>query len=139
MDCIRLTGIDVYAHHGALPAERELGQRFVIDVELWGDVGRAAASDSLRDALDYTAVHQRIVELTGRERFTLLETLAERLAHALLLEFPLAAVTVTVHKPNPPIRNFLGSVSVTVDRNREDLMQPAWPPRDGRVDRGSVQ
>ncbi len=139
MDCIRLTGIDVYAYHGVLPAERELGQRFVIDVELWGDVGAAAASDSLRDALDYTAVHERIVNLTASERFTLLETLAERIARALLLEFPLEAVTVTVHKPNPPIRNFLGSVSVTVDRSREDLIQHHWPRRGSHRGGDSVQ
>lgn len=122
MDCIRLTGIDVYAYHGAHPAERELGQRFVIDVELWLDVQRAASSDQMQDALDYTLVHQRIVDLTAGESFHLLEALAGRICDMLLTEFPLDAATVTVHKPNPPIKNFLGSVSVTIDRTREDML-----------------
>ncbi|MBA4378312.1 MAG: dihydroneopterin aldolase [Gemmatimonas sp.] len=122
MDCIRLTGIDVYAYHGAHPAERELGQRFVIDVELWTDVQGAAVSDSMQDALDYTLVHQRIIELTAGESFQLLEALAGRICDMLLTEFALDAATVTVHKPNPPIKNFLGSVSVTIDRTREDLL-----------------
>ncbi len=121
VDCIRLTDIDVYAFHGALPAERELGQRFVIDVDLWHDLSRAAASDSMGDALDYTQVHSRIVELAGNQSFHLIEALAERISHMLLTDFPLDAVSVTVHKPNPPIRNFMGSVSVTVDRRREEM------------------
>jgi dihydroneopterin aldolase len=122
IDCIRLTGIDVYAYHGALAAERELGQRFVIDVDLWADISAAASSDSMDDALDYTEVHRRIVELTATNSFHLLEALAQRIAEMLLRTFPLDGVVVTVHKPNPPIRNFMGSVSVTVDRRREDLV-----------------
>ena len=122
MDCIRLTGIDVYAYHGALPAERELGQRFVIDVELWLDVHPAAESDAIGDALDYTLVHERIVSLCAGEAFHLVEALAGRICDTLLTEFPLEAATVTVHKPNPPIKNFLGSVSVTIDRTREDML-----------------
>lgn len=121
VDCIRLTGIDVYAFHGALAAERELGQRFVIDVDLWADIRKAAATDHMADALDYVEVHTRIVELAGSQSFHLLEALADRIATMLLTEFPLDAVLVTVHKPNPPIRNFMGSVSVTVDRRAEDV------------------
>ncbi|MCB1151416.1 dihydroneopterin aldolase [bacterium] len=124
VDCIRLTGIDVYAFHGALAAERELGQRFVIDVDLWADIRKAAATDSIDDALDYTEVHARIVELAGSAVFHLLEALADRIAAMLLDEFPLEGVLVTVHKPNPPIRNFMGSVSVTVDRRAEDRQAP---------------
>lgn len=122
MDCIRLTGIDVYAYHGAHPAERELGQRFVIDVELWTDVQLAADSDAMGDAMDYTLVHEKIVEMTGAESFHLIEALAGRICDMLLTDFPIEAATVTVHKPNPPIRNFLGSVSVTIDRTREDQL-----------------
>ena len=118
MDFISLTGIDVYAYHGALPAERELGQRFVIDAELRTDLSRAAGSDSMQDALDYTRVHARIVELTAGESCHLIEALAERIAEMLLDDVPLHSVRVTVHKPNPPISNFLGAVAVTVERFR---------------------
>jgi dihydroneopterin aldolase len=118
MDRITLTGIDVYAHHGVHPAERELGQRFVIDVALWGDWSQAARSDSLGQALDYVAVHRRINEATAAQSFQLLEALAETLCAELLAAFPVASVEVTVHKPNPPIPNFLGRVSVTLERDR---------------------
>jgi dihydroneopterin aldolase len=118
MDRITLSGIDVYAHHGVHPAERELGQRFVIDVTLQGDWSDAARSDALGQALDYVAVHRRILAVTASQSFHLLETLAERLCADLLQVFGVARVIVTVHKPNPPIPNFLGRVSVTLDRDR---------------------
>jgi dihydroneopterin aldolase len=125
MDRITLDGIDVYAHHGVHPAERELGQRFVIDVDLHGDWSAAARSDELARALDYVAVHRRIREVTASTSFQLLETLADEICASLLADFPIARAVVTVHKPNPPIPNFLGRVSVTLDRDR------AW--FDGRA------
>jgi dihydroneopterin aldolase len=118
MDRIALHGIDVYAHHGVHPAERELGQRFVIDVDLWADLTASARQDSLRLALDYTAVHRRICELAASTSFQLIEALALHLCEALLAEFPLTRVAVTVQKPNPPIPNFLGRVLVTLERER---------------------
>lgn len=133
VDCIRLTDIDVYAFHGALAAERELGQRFVIDVDLWHDLRPAAASDSMADALDYTEVHGRIVELAGNQSFHLIEALADSICSMLLTSFPLEAATVTVHKPNPPIRNFMGSVSVTVDRRRDEVLPAASPDVEGSL------
>ncbi|HEY8590998.1 MAG TPA: dihydroneopterin aldolase, partial [Naasia sp.] len=33
-DRIRLTGLRVHGRHGVFPAERELGQVFVVDLEL---------------------------------------------------------------------------------------------------------
>lgn len=118
MDRIALAGIDVYAHHGVHPAERELGQRFVIDLELFGNWTAAARHDDLAHALDYVTVHQRVHEVAGRDSYQLLEALAAAICRALLQEFPLTRVIVTVHKPNPPIPNFLGRVSVTLDRDR---------------------
>jgi len=118
MDKVSLHGIDVYAHHGVHPAERELGQRFVIDVDLWTDCSGAAASDSLNQALDYTAVHACINETTAGTSFQLIEALAGHLCRALLVGFPVDKVLVTVQKPNPPIPNFLGRASVTFVRDR---------------------
>lgn len=122
MDRITLSGIDVYAHHGVHPAERELGQRFVIDVRLDGDWSAAAGSDQLGQALDYVAVHRRILAVTAAQSFHLLEALAETICADLLAAFAVQRVEVAVHKPNPPIPNFLGRVSVTLQRDRAWLV-----------------
>ena len=117
-DKVSLHGIDVYAHHGVHPAERELGQRFVIDADLWTDCSAAADSDSLNQALDYTAVHRCINESTAGTSFHLIEALAGHLCRVLLESFAVDRVQVTVQKPNPPIANFLGRASVTLVRDQ---------------------
>lgn len=118
MDIVSLHGIDVYAHHGVHPAERELGQRFVIDVDLWADCTAAALSDDLSQALDYTAAHRLVCETTAGTSFQLLEALAGELCRALLEGLRVEKVLVRVHKPNPPIPNFLGQATVTLVRDR---------------------
>ncbi len=118
MDMISLHGIDVYAHHGVHPAERELGQRFVIDVDLWADCTAAALSDDLAQALDYTAAHRIVRDTTAETSFHLLEALAGELCRALLQGMAVEKVTVRVHKPHPPIPNFLGQATVTLERDR---------------------
>lgn len=125
MDRISLQGIDVYAHHGVHPAERELGQRFVIDALLWFDCSEAARSDSLAQALDYTRVHRLVCETTAETSFQLIEALAGRLCAVLLQELPVQRVRITVRKPNPPIPNFLGTASVTLERDRTWLDRAA--------------
>ncbi len=118
MDTISLHGIDVYAHHGVHPAERELGQRFVIDIDLMADCTAAALSDDLSQALDYTVAHRIVRTTTAENSFQLLEALAGELCRALLSGLPVAKVLVRVHKPHPPIPNFLGRATVTLERDR---------------------
>lgn len=118
MDTISLHGIDVYAHHGVHPAERELGQRFVIDVDLLADCTAAALSDDLSAALDYTVAHSIVHQTVAETSFQLIEALAGELCRALLAGLPVDSVVVRVHKPNPPIPNFLGRATVTLARDR---------------------
>ena len=56
-DRILLNGLHFYARHGALAAERELGQRFLVDLELSVDARPAGRSDDLSLTVDYAAVH----------------------------------------------------------------------------------
>ena len=121
MDTVSLHGIDVYAHHGVHPAERELGQRFVIDVDLWADCSGAALSDDLAQAVDYTVAHRIVRDTTAQTSFHLLEALAGELCRALLSGMAVQKVAVRVHKPHPPIANFLGLATVTLERDRDWL------------------
>lgn len=118
MDRVSLHGIEVYALHGVLPAERELGQRFVIDVDLWVDCEEAQAQDDLAAALDYAAVHEQVVAVAGGEPCRLIETVAGRICRQLLGGFAAERVTVTVRKTHPPIPDFRGEASVCLTRDR---------------------
>jgi dihydroneopterin aldolase len=117
-DRIDLTGIEVWARHGALPAEKAEDQPFVVDVAVFVDTRKAAASDDLDDTIDYGELADAIHDLVGGESHNLIETVADRIADRVLEDPRIGRVTVTVHKPQAPIKVAFGDVSVTIDRTR---------------------
>lgn len=118
MDRLKLTGIEVFAHHGVLPEEKQIGQSFLIDVEIEADLQPAGASDSLADTIDYASLAEKVHELVAGGRWNLIEKVAEETAN-LVLSFPVvSAVVVTVHKPSAPLAVDFADVSVTIDRRR---------------------
>jgi 7,8-dihydroneopterin aldolase/epimerase/oxygenase len=118
-DRIVLRGLRARGRHGCLPAERELGQEFMIDVTLGLDVRPAATDDDLLRTVDYGALADRLVAVVEGEPVNLIETLAERLA-ALCLDPPqVKEVEVTVHKPSAPMPHPFTDVAVTIQRSRQ--------------------
>ena len=117
-DCIRLTGITGYGHHGVLASERELGQPFVVDLAVFLDLGRAGADDELSRTVDYGYLAQRVHEAIGSEPVDLIETLAERIASVCLADPLVDRGSVTVHKPQAPVPVTLTDVAVTIERSR---------------------
>jgi 7,8-dihydroneopterin aldolase/epimerase/oxygenase len=100
-DRILLEGMVFHGRHGTLPTERELGQPFVVDVELRLDLRPAGLSDDLTKTVDYGEVHRLAKQVVEGEPTGLTETLAERIANATLEEHPLVeAVRVKVKKPH---------------------------------------
>ncbi|TCJ35277.1 2-amino-4-hydroxy-6-hydroxymethyldihydropteridine diphosphokinase [Parafrankia sp. BMG5.11] len=120
LDRIALTGLRVHGRHGVLPAERELGQFFVVDATLWLDTGPAAATDDLTLTVHYGELAQALADIVAGEPVELIETLAHRLVRACLAADPrVAAAEVTVHKPAAPITVAFTDVAVTVARSRD--------------------
>ena len=96
-----LEGMIFHGYHGTLPAERELGQPFVVDVELRLDLRPAGLSDDLAQTVDYSEVHRRAREIVEGTPLNLTETVAERIAAAILDDYPtIQAVRVKVAKPH---------------------------------------
>ena len=117
MDKVTVQGIQFFGRHGVTPAEREVGQRFVVDVDLRLDLARAGASDRLDHTVNYVAVHDLVREIGRGAPVTLLEALAERIARALLQRFGPKEATVRVQKPAPPIDGVMDWVGVEVTRS----------------------
>ncbi len=120
-DRIVLRGIQVYAYHGVLAAEKKLGQRFVVDATLFGDFSSAVRSDDLNDAVDYSRVHGLVCEAMSQASFNLIEAAAGHLCTVLLKNTDAQSVEVTVEKTTPPIPGFTGQASVTLLRDRKWL------------------
>jgi dihydroneopterin aldolase len=90
----------------------------VVDLELDVDARIAAASDHLRDAVDYKAVCDDIAALVSEQSFRLIETLAEAIARRIMSRFAVLGLRVRVAKPGavPAV----GGIAVRIERRRED-------------------
>ncbi|MFC1935955.1 dihydroneopterin aldolase [Chloroflexota bacterium] len=119
-DRIHLENMIFYAYHGANPEERELGQRFVVDLQVQLDLAAAGRSDALADTISYTELYCAVKAVVEGERYKLLEAVAEAITQRVLASFPISAVQVRVIKPSPPIKNaMLEGVSVEIYRERQ--------------------
>ena len=99
MEKIFIENLKVRAIIGTLPAERQYPQELCLDLELLCDGTRAAVSDDLRDAVDYSAVEQAVVKRCESSKFFLLEALARALGET-VLQFPqVASCVIRISKP----------------------------------------
>jgi dihydroneopterin aldolase len=121
-DRILLEGMVFHGRHGTLPAERELGQPFVVDIELRLDLQPAGLSDDLTQTVDYSEIHRQAKEIVEGPPVSLTETLAERIAGTVLGDFPsVDTVRIKVAKPNVRLDDtVLTGSAVEILRRRDD-------------------
>lgn len=119
-DEISITGIECFGHHGVFDFERREGQTFVIDVALGLDTRPAAASDDLRDTVDYGSLVASVKVAVENDPVDLIEALAQRIADVCLLDDRVEWTRVTVHKPEAPIDATYSDVALTVLRRRPE-------------------
>ena len=117
-DRISLRGLRIFGNHGVFEHERVDGQTFVVDLDLGFDLSAAASTDALADTIDYGAVAETAVRVVGADPCNLIETVAVRLADAVLAHHRVDSVTVSIHKPDAPIPHSFDDVVVTVTRRR---------------------
>ena len=118
-DTIFVNGLLVHAHHGVMAHEEQVGQRFMIDLELAIDLAEAGRSDKLADTVSYSAVVDTATRAFTRESFRLVEAAAAAVADALIAGFPqVVSVRVTLHKPHAPIAAIFNDVGVSILRKR---------------------
>ena len=113
---IEIAGLSLYTHHGVTAAEREIGQRLVLDVRF--DVGEpdALITDRVEDTVDYGEVCQVIALIAQQRSYKTLERLCAVIADRLASQFGADSVTVKASKPEPPIPLPVEEVSVEVWR-----------------------
>jgi dihydroneopterin aldolase len=86
--------VGVYKH------ERKVEQDLIVDVRLEFDFSRAASTDQIDHTLDYTRLTAMLEEWMQREKFQLIETLAERACVLITDAFPeIRHCRVTIKKP----------------------------------------
>ncbi len=117
---IEITGLSLYTHHGVSEAEREVGQRLVIDMRL--DIGEtdATVTDAIEDTIDYAEVCQLVALVAQQRSHRTLERLCSTIADRLLADYELEGVWVKASKPEPPIPLSVDEVSVEVWREASE-------------------
>jgi 7,8-dihydroneopterin aldolase/epimerase/oxygenase len=120
-DRILLTDMVFHGRHGTLRAEHELGQPFVVSVDLYFDLRPAGISDDLAKTVDYSEVHRKARDIVEGPPVQLVETLAERIATATLDDHPAVdAVRVRVAKPHVRLDDtVLAGSAVEILRHRD--------------------
>lgn len=117
MDIIRIDNLEVYAYHGVYDEEKEKGQYFYVNAELYTNTRKAGMNDDLDASTNYGTVCDFIHDFMTKHTYDLIETVAEQLAQALLLEFKLVKnVLLEIRKPHAPIEKEFESVSVEIER-----------------------
>ena len=120
-DRIRLEGMVFYGFHGVGPAEREVGQRFVVDLELDLDLRVAGGSDDISDTINYSRLYRAVQAIVEGPSRNLLENLADRIAQRVLGGFDVESVRVRVKKPEAPISgSVLAYAGVEIFRTKAD-------------------
>lgn len=134
-DHITLTGIRATGFHGVYDHERRDGQIFIADVTLELSLVDAALSDDVADTVHYGELADQVAAILAGEPVALLEKLAQRIADSALAYDRVAAVTVTIHKPQAPIAVPFDDVSVTIHRARAAARtSPNTPAHTSRGD-----
>src|SRR3954470_15152688 len=110
------TGFECLVQHGVFDFEQREGQTFVVDLVLGFDTRPAAASDDLRDTVDYGSLVGKVKKAIESDPVDLIETLAARIADLCLVDPRVRWTEVTVHKPEAPIEATFRDVTVTITR-----------------------
>ncbi len=118
MDVIELRGLRVMGTHGVLAEEHVRAQPFEVDLDVEADLGPAGDSDDLAETLDYGAVAKVVSDVVAGPHLQLLETLATRIADAVLADHRARSVTVTIRKLRPPVPLDLDSAGVRLTREQ---------------------
>jgi dihydroneopterin aldolase len=117
---IEVSGLSLYTHHGVTDAEREIGQRLVVDLRL--EVGEvdATVTDMVEDTVDYGEVCQTVALVAQQRSYKTLERLCAAIADRLLADFDAERVMVRCAKPQPPIPLPVEEVSVELWRDVDE-------------------
>jgi dihydroneopterin aldolase len=115
---IEIRGLSLYTHHGVSAAEREVGQRLVLDIRLEVGDCDATVTDMVEDTVDYGEVCNTVSLVAQQRSYKTLERLCSAVADRLLDVYSADEVWVKAAKPEPPIPLPVDEVSVEVWRQR---------------------
>jgi 7,8-dihydroneopterin aldolase/epimerase/oxygenase len=116
---IEISGLSLFTHVGVTAAEREVGQRLILDLRLEVGDCDATVTDRIEDTIDYGEVCDAANLVAQQRSYKTLERLCAAIAERMLEHFAVQSVWVKASKPEPPLPFALSEVSVEVWREAE--------------------
>ncbi|WP_195985932.1 dihydroneopterin aldolase [Clostridium sp. D33t1_170424_F3] len=122
MDKIIIKGLRVFAYHGVNPEEKRDGQPFELDITAHCDLRKAGRTDDLNDTVSYAKMAKTAARVMTEQSDDLLERAAQRVADAILEEYPpIQKVDVLLKKPEAPVKLEFAYMAVSITRMRGEL------------------
>jgi dihydroneopterin aldolase len=119
LDKIILHNLSFYGYHGVMEEEKKLGQKFLVDIELYLDLQKAGQTDNLNYTISYDTVYEIVKRIITEEKFCLLEALAERICCEILDSFKrISKIKIKIKKPEAPISGIFDYFAVQIERER---------------------
>ena len=113
---IELDRMEFRAYHGCYALEREVGNRFTVDLELTTELGVVAEEDCVEKAVNYLSVYELVREVMKIKQRTI-ERVAMNIIGALYTDFPqITHIKIRVSKLAPPLGGKLEKVSVVLEQ-----------------------
>ncbi len=118
MATILLENMEFHAFHGVLEHEKELGNNFLLTLEMKIDTEKSGQTDDLNDTLNYQLVYQAIKEEMAIPS-ELIEHISQRIVDSLMNKFPqIQALKLKLSKLNPPLGGKLEKVTIVLDTSK---------------------
>ncbi len=112
MDFIELKGMKFHSFIGHYDEEKQIGNKFNVDLLIQADCTKASETDSLSNALDYVSVFS-VVKTEMEKKCNLVENVVKRISDSLMQKFSkIKALEIKVSKLSPKIGGLVDEVSI---------------------------
>jgi len=98
VDIIFLYGLEANCVVGVWEWEKQTTQKIIIDLDVLADIKHSAASDELKDTLNYKSMAENVIEMLETTHYQLIETMAEEVAKLILENYATTWVKVRINK-----------------------------------------
>lgn len=113
---LTLKNMVFYGYHGVYSAEKELGQRIEVDVELVMDFSNAGRNDDYEQTINYVDVYTIVKDIVEEGRYNLIEAIGTAIINQIADSFNMERIVVRVRKPHPPVGGCMDAVEFEVLR-----------------------
>lgn len=119
MDKITIGGASFFCNLGVTEEEFRKKQEVIIDIELHVDAKKAAKTDNIKDAVDYSKIYKSVKEIAESGKCHLIEALAESITNGILKRFKVNEVLVRIKKPGALAGRNLKYASIEIIRRKK--------------------